>query len=234
MKLQIQSAVALADKKVDIRISELPPFDRVKVGASMRLPWASSVLFESAASFTADENGQVDLAKQKPDSGSYDFIDSMGLIVSMKSPDTKAMEKIVQNISVSESMFIDIVAEREQDRASARIERFFMTKDIKSQRIMDQFVGDFFFTEDANRQTIVWLGGSGSNLSVNLPIGAVLASHGFNVLSVAYFNEKGLPAQLSEIPSNISKGYLRGSRRIRSPAGKRSGFWECRKALSWH
>jgi len=200
MKLQIQPVAALCDERVSIRVSELPPLGKVRINASMCFPWADDVPFESFAWFTADSTGVVDLSKQKPDSGTYDFIDSMGLIVSMKSQDPKAIEKIVQNISVSQSMFIDIVAECGQDRVNVKIERFFMTRDIKRQRISDEFVGDFFYSENANPQTIVWCGGSGSNLDVNSPIAAVLASRGFNVLAVAYFGEKGIPAELSEIP----------------------------------
>jgi esterase/lipase len=124
----------------------------------------------------------------------------MGLIVSMKSQDPKAIEKIGKNISVRESLFIEIVAECEQDRASAKLERLFVAKEIKSQRISDEFVGELFYTENSDHKTIVFLGGSGSGLAVNSPITAVLASHGFNVLSVPFFGEKGLPAQLSEIP----------------------------------
>ncbi|NOY36849.1 MAG: acyl-CoA thioesterase [Chlorobi bacterium] len=200
MRLQIQPLVALCDEKINISISELQPFSKVMISASMSLPWASKVHFESVAWFTADAKGQVDLSRQKPDSGSYDFVDSMGLIVSMESTDTKAMKKVVRDISIEKSQFIEIIVECGQDRASAKLERIFIARDIKRQRITDEFVGDLFYTENTNRQTILWLGGSGSGLEVNSPIAAVLASHGFNVLSVAYFNEKGLPAQLSEIP----------------------------------
>lgn len=200
MKLYIQPLVALADEKVSISISELPPFSKVKISASMCLPWAKHVPFESFAWFTADSTGRVDLSKQKPDAGAYDFVDSMGLIVSMQSQDPKAMEKVVHNISVDESLFIDIVAECGPDRACAKLERRFKTPELKRQRIVDEFVGELFYTENANQQTIAWLGGSGSGLGVNAPIAAVLASHGFNVLSLPFFGEKGLPAQLSEIP----------------------------------
>lgn len=200
MKLQIQPLVALCDQKINIRVSELLANERVKISASMCLPWATSVRFESAAWFTADANGQVDLSRQKPDSGSYDFVDSMGLIVSMKSSDPKAMQKVVRDISVEKSQFIEIVVECGQDRASAKLERLFIARDVKRQRITDEFIGDLFYTENANYQTIVWLGGSGSGLAVNSPVAAVLASHGFNALSLPYFGEKGLPAKLSEIP----------------------------------
>ena len=200
MKLQIQPLVALCDEKLGICVSELPPLSKVKISAAMCLPWASSVLYESSAWFTADPTGTVDLSKQKPDSGSYNFIDSMGLIVSMKSQDAKAAEKITQNISVSESLFIDILAECGTERTSARVERLFKTPEIKSRRITDEFVGELFYSDHPDNKTIVWLGGSGSGLGVNSPIAAVLASHGFNVLSLPFFGEKGLPAQLSEIP----------------------------------
>ena len=148
MKLHIHPLVALVDQKINICVSELPAYRKVKISASMCLPWAKDILFESSAWFTADAEGRVDLSQQKPDSGSYDFIDSMGLIVSMKSQDSKAMEKITQNISVNESLFIDILAECEQERASARLERLFKSPEIQSQRITEEFVGDFFYSED--------------------------------------------------------------------------------------
>jgi esterase/lipase len=200
MKLDIQPIVALCDQKIDIRVTELPAHAKINISCSYRLPWAKDVLYESAALFTADAEGFVDLSRQKPDSGSYDFIDSMGLIVSVISRDPKALEKITRNITVSENMFIDIQAEYGQERASVRLERLFKTPEIKSQRITDEFVGEFFYSDHPENKTILWLGGSGSNLAINAPIAAALASHGFNVLAVAYFGEKGLPPQLSRIP----------------------------------
>ena len=131
MKLKIEPLVALCDQKIDIYISGLPANGKVKISASMTLPWAKNVPYESFAWFTADAMGNVDLSKQKPDSGSYDFIDSMGLIVSMKSKDSKAIAKIGQNISIKENLLIDITAESEQGRESAQLERLFMNKNIK-------------------------------------------------------------------------------------------------------
>jgi hypothetical protein len=66
MRLQVQPLIALCDKKIDICISELAPYSKVKINASMRFPWAKDFLFESVACFTADAEGNVDLSKQKP------------------------------------------------------------------------------------------------------------------------------------------------------------------------
>ncbi|HTY89690.1 MAG TPA: acyl-CoA thioesterase/bile acid-CoA:amino acid N-acyltransferase family protein [Methanocella sp.] len=199
MKLEIQPLVALCDEKVSIRVSGLPASEKVKISASMSLPWAKTVVLESFAWFTADQGGNVDLSKQKPDAGTYDYVDGMGLIASMGlvSGDIK---DIGQNISVDENLFIDIVAENGPDRTTAKLERLFKSPDIKRLGIREEFVGDLFYTDDKNNQTIVFLGGSGSGLGPNMPVAAALASHGFNVLSLPYFGEKGLPAQLSEIP----------------------------------
>jgi hypothetical protein len=162
MKLDIQPIVALCDQKLDIRVSDLPAHGKVKISASLCLPWAKDVLYESAAWFTADADGQVDLSRQKPDSGSYDFVDSMGLIVSVKSQDPKALEKIGHNITVNESISIAITAECGSDRASEKLERLMKLPEVKSHRITDGFVGELFYSGHPDNKTIVWLGGSGS------------------------------------------------------------------------
>jgi hypothetical protein len=82
MKIIIDPEISMCDQKVNIAVSGLPPSGKVKIEATMCFPWAAGAKFKSYASFTADEMGNVDLAKQKPDSGSYDNIDSMGLIKS--------------------------------------------------------------------------------------------------------------------------------------------------------
>jgi hypothetical protein len=200
MKLNIEPLVALVDEKLSICISEIAPYSKVKISCSLCLPWAKDVPFASSAWFSADSTGRVDLLCQKPDSGSYDFVDSMGPIVSVTAQDPKAIEKITQNISVNESLFIDISAECEAEHASARLERLFKTPGIKSERITDGFVGEFFYSDNPENKTILWLGGSGSNLAINSLVCAPLASRGFNVLSVPFFGEKGLPDKLSRIP----------------------------------
>jgi dienelactone hydrolase len=200
MKLQIKPMAALCDEKIDIRITELPPHGQVKLSASLRLPWAKGVDYASYAWFTADERGEVDLSRQEPDSGTYDYLDSMGPIVSVQRKPVKDEKEIARNIAVDESMFVDFTAECGQDRASARVERWFKTAEVKNQKISDEFVGEFFYPENSNRKTILVLGGSNGSLDANLPIASLLASRGYNVLTVAYFKEKGLPAALARIP----------------------------------
>jgi hypothetical protein len=200
MKLQIQPLGALADERVNISISELPPFVKVKITASMSFPWAKNVEYGSDACFTADSSGNLDLSKQRSDSGSYDFIDSMGLILSLKRVKGK-FQDVIQNIAVSQNLFIDITAECGQDSTSVRVERLLMSPELKSLKINDEFVGTLFYTENSSNKTIVFLGGSSNeDLCTILPPSALLASHGFNVLALSFFGEKGLNSRLAEVP----------------------------------
>jgi hypothetical protein len=163
MKLETQPLVALCDEKVNIRVTELPSSGKVKISASMILPWGESIKYESFAWFTADPSGTLDLSTQKPDSGSYGFPNSMGLVDSMRKVNGK-LEDIVKNMSVSSSIFIDIVAECGQDKAGARLERLIKFSEVKSQTISDDFIGEFFYTENSDDKTIIFLGGSGSGV----------------------------------------------------------------------
>jgi pimeloyl-ACP methyl ester carboxylesterase len=200
MKLQIQPLTALADEKIGISVSELPPLGTVKISASMRLPWAEDVLYESFAWFTADSTGHVDLSKQKPDSGSCDFIDSMGLILSLKRVKGE-FKDAMRNILVNQSLFIDTIAECGQDSSSVRVERLLMSAEVKSLKINDEFVGELFYTENGDNRTVIFLGGSNNeDLCTILPPSALLASHGFNVLALSFFGEKGLNSALAEVP----------------------------------
>jgi len=200
MNLNVQPLKALCDEEVKIYISGLPPYEKVKITASMHLPWAEDVKFESQADFKANSKGDLDLSKVKPESGDYNFINSMGLIVSMHTKNKKAINKITKNISIDKNLFIDIKAECKQNEAIVKLERIFKINEVKKLQFSNPFVGELYYSENTDNKILILLGGSGSELSINSPIAGVLASHGLDILSLSYFRDKGLPEQLSEIP----------------------------------
>jgi pimeloyl-ACP methyl ester carboxylesterase len=200
MKLEVRPLKALCDERINIIITDLPASGKVKINVSLHIPWATNVKYESEACFTADSNGCLDLSKRKPDSGSYDFIDSMGLILSLKRVNGK-FKDVMSNISTDQNLFIDITAECGQENSSVRLERLLMSPGMKSLRINDKFVGELFYTDGGSNKTIIFFGGSSNeDLRTILPPAALLASHGFNVLALAYFGSKGLNSTLAEIP----------------------------------
>ncbi|WP_223068666.1 acyl-CoA thioester hydrolase/BAAT C-terminal domain-containing protein [Paenibacillus caui] len=199
MKVQITPRVALVDERIHIYVTELPPGAKLKITASMHFPWAISEKYESFAWFTADANGSVDLSKHKPDAGTYDYIDSMGLIASFQKVSSGG-GNIALDLSIDESLFIDIVCESGQDRESVTLERMFKLPEVKRLQITDEFKGELFYADHSNNKTVVVLGGSDGKRSALSLLSGPLASRGFNVLTVGYFNEEGLPEKLEEIP----------------------------------
>jgi dienelactone hydrolase len=198
MKIVVNQPVSLADQRIEIIVFGLQPGAKLTLRASMSLPWAQNVVFGSKAEFIADNNGCVDLSKQAPVFGDYLDTDSMGLLTSMSLISGKISE-VAENISVDNSIFINIAAECETERTTITIERRFMSPDIKTEKITEPFTGYFYYSENPNNKTILMLGGSDGRIASNLPITALLASHGYNVITVAYFRETGLPKELTGI-----------------------------------
>jgi pimeloyl-ACP methyl ester carboxylesterase len=200
MKLEVSPLKALCDERINISISDLPSSGKVKISATLIFPWAKNARYESEAFFTPESNGNLDLTRQRPDSGSYDFIDSMGPILSLKRVKGK-FKDVIRNISTRQSLFIEIKAECGQESLSVKVERLFMSPGMKSLKINDEFVGELFYTDNSDNNTIVYIGGSSNDdLRSILPPAALLASHGLNVLALAYFGSKGLNSSLAEIP----------------------------------
>jgi pimeloyl-ACP methyl ester carboxylesterase len=124
----------------------------------------------------------------------------MGLILSLKRVEGK-FQDVIRNIAVNQGLFIDMRAECGQDSSSVTVERLFMSPELKSLKINDEFVGELFYAENSSNKTIVVLGGSSNeDLSTILPLATLLASHGFNALALAYFGERGLNSALAEVP----------------------------------
>jgi hypothetical protein len=201
MKFNVDKIISMCDQMVAISLIDVPLNGKVRIDAIMSFPWAEKAIFRSHAYFIADGNGIVDLSKQVPESGSYDYADSMGLISSLQCDNMKEFTSVGKNVNVDKSLFIELTAQCEHESTSVKLERLFLTKEVKRKRISDEFIGELFYTENSSNKTIVFLGGSGSgDLDLLSLYGAPLASHGFNVLVVAYFGLKGLPPKLSEVP----------------------------------
>ena len=80
--IEIKPDRVLKDEEVVIRLSGFKPDQKVTVKAQAG-NWMSNAIFE------ADSQGNVDLSKQAPVSGTYRGIDGMGLIWSLKRSDEK-------------------------------------------------------------------------------------------------------------------------------------------------
>jgi len=199
MKLEVENQEALADEKIRIRIFDLLPYSQLRVSLKMEFPWCSGEEFSSYAVFISGESGEIDLDTAIPIEGTYKTADSMGLIYSLEQTKSEG-KNIGENISVDNPILMNLLFETSDDKKEVQLKRCFKTDDIQIKPIHGDFTGQLFYKKDSGNKTILMLGGSDGHMESLFLMAAPLASRGFNVLTVSYFNSEGLPEKLEEIP----------------------------------
>jgi acetyl esterase/lipase len=189
---------ALVDAPVHVRLLGFNPEQRVTLRARLIVEDGSA--WTSEATFRPDASGAVDLSAQAPESGSYDGVEPMGFLWSMgPAPGTPA-DRRVQNQTL-EPTIVDLTAEEDgQPVAETRLIRRYVAPDVTRTDIREAGIVATLFLPPGPPPfaTIIVLGGSGGGLpDANA---ALLASHGFATLSLAYFRADHLPPDLVNIP----------------------------------
>lgn len=199
MNVEVEHQEAFADEKIGIRIFNLLPDGQLMVSLKMELPWCSGEEFSSYAIFIADEAGEIDLDTASPIEGTYESANSMGLIYSLKSYKSTG-KNIGDHISINKPILMNLLFETSTEKKEVQLKRLFKTDDILVKQICDDFTGQLFYKKDSGYKTILMLGGSDGHMESLSLMAAPLASRGFNVLTVSYFNSEGLPEKLEEVP----------------------------------
>ena len=83
-EISASAPVALADQAITIEVTGLAPGQRVTITANATDD--TGLTWQSDATFTASQQGIVNLAAAGPDSGSYQGTDAMGLLSSLGLP----------------------------------------------------------------------------------------------------------------------------------------------------
>lgn len=185
----------LIDTKLEIRITNLPPYETVTVKADM---WDNNGMkWESFAELISDGEGHIDLATAKPQTGTYITPDDTGLFWSMR-PNANVNRKKRTPLEPLETT-MSLVKDHEV-LASTRIIREVVSPKVKRMPVRERgLVGTFFFHPDGKPlPTVLVLGGSEGGLRESSA--ALLASHGFNTFALAYFGIEDLPKELVNIP----------------------------------
>ena len=188
-------AVSLVDAPMSISVHSAAPHARVLVTARTTIFGKS---FESRAVFVADSAGEVRVDAQAPLSGTYEGVNGMGLFWSML-PAGKASHNGGRfDYLAPRSFFISATSNgHRSDRTVTRSVVAFGIhfRDIDSRDL----VGRFYWHDGSSRlPTIIVLGGAEGGVPEDRP--AIIASHGFNTLALAYFGAASLERSLSNIP----------------------------------
>lgn len=197
-RLLITPVSALVDEPLMIRLSGVEPGQTVTLRATT-CDHVGQVLVSSAV-FSADLDGRIDLGIHKPQSGSYDWVDPMGLIFTIEPIEEPRKARLPIQFGL-EPMIVTFTAETGgKIIATQNVERIWMAKGVERVEVRDQGLrGVFFIPPGAEpHPAIVLVSGSGGGLNENRA--AMFASHGYGALALAYFAFEDLPKDLFEIP----------------------------------
>ena len=188
---------ALVDEPTRIQLRGFAPRQtvilRAKTVDHAGKAWASY------ATFQTDAQGSIDVSTQKPLSGTYQNVDAMGLFWSMLPVNKKQKTPFVH--TTQQPLMIEVVAEVEGIAvATTQVTRLFVAPGVTRQAVRENgLFGTFFSPADLGpHPAVILLNGSDGGLRENPA--ALLASHGYAVFALAYFNYEDLPKSLTNIP----------------------------------
>ena len=196
-RLLVSPASALVDEVVEVSMTGCRP--RVAVTVRARVDDPLRGRWQSRAVFEADATGAVDLASARPVAGGYATSDPFGLLWSLERD--QASVPPMGFAGPSGAVDVDLAIEVDGAVADrARISRAFMGPGIVREPVSAEgLVGAYFAPSDGPaRPGVLVLGGSDGGLAEGAA--ALLASHGFATLALAYFRAEHLPSELMEIP----------------------------------
>jgi dienelactone hydrolase len=208
----------LLDEPVAVRLSGAGPGQRVTVRARIddgrRGRWTSHAVLE------ADARGTIDLATAAPGAGSYAGADPSGLFWSLAADPAAAAAAGIG--ALADPYTVELTAEVDGRAVGhAQVARRFMAPDVARVPVRDEGLVATLFGPASGppRPGVLVVGGSDGGLPEGLA--ALVASHGFTALGLAYFRAEHLPADLVEIPLEYFETALRWLERCPAVAGDR-------------
>ncbi len=199
-RIVVSSGVVIVDHTFSIRVTGLPPQSLVDLSLTLR---RGDGTYTSHATFRADKNGRVDLARTAPVAGDYSGVDAMGLIWFAHQVSTTPPADLAPWTD-SVDLRADVAG---REVAQAHLTRFYVRPGDPVEVVRAQgLVGTFFRPAGHRRRPgVIVVGGSEGGIAFSEIQAALLASHGYNALALAYFDPTGalgggLPRELSRIP----------------------------------
>jgi dienelactone hydrolase len=202
--LTVDAPEAPADQAVHISVSGLTAGKKVEI--QLTTADINGVQWRGHAEFKVASDGTVDLTRDAPLSGTYSGVDGMGLFWSMDPPSGKLDEAwYVPPVPRTQSAIAAQLSVLDGRRilAKRQLTRQWMTAGVTYRLLtlgMDKVVAQLFLPKAGTQPRPGVLYFTGSDGSVDPWAAALLASHGFPAMALAYYNQPGLPPTLTNVP----------------------------------
>jgi dienelactone hydrolase len=188
---------ALIDRPIAIALRGFTPRQPVRVTATQT--YAEATRWQSRATFISDDDGQVDVTRQAPVSGSYEGAASMGLFWSMEQLPGEPRPAPAGAIMLPVPIRLEAEGS-DGRRAEITIVRRVAGPGVTRHVIRtDGIVGTLFLPPGAGPHPAVMVV-SGGGGGIDEFRGAILASHGYAALALGHFAVEGRPRGLVNIP----------------------------------
>jgi len=192
-RLVIGPPEVLADEPVRLAVTGCAPGELVTVGAS----WAiGDHQAQSEAQFLAPPDGVVEPARLASIGGSYSGVEPYGLWWAVGAAAAQSATESLEPWSVS------VTAAGDAWTRSGSLRRLKAARSVRRIDVSDGGLRGLAFVPAGSGPfpTVLLFSGSGGGISTVQCTAALLASHGFAALALAYFNYPDLPADLVDIP----------------------------------
>jgi dienelactone hydrolase len=196
MRIDISPKQPNLDNELHIRVVDLPPGVPVTLRSAQRDLRGGR--WRSANVFIAGSDGTVDLTRDAPVEGSYDGVDPMGLIWSMRPLDEPTFGRPVD---VRQPVDLELsVSLAGAEPVTACVRRRRIPDGLVRTEVTDGgLVGVMYHPAAGSRLTAV-IALAGSEAGIHEDDAALLAAHGYAVLALALSGVPGRPPTLQDIP----------------------------------
>ncbi|VDI11239.1 acyl-coenzyme A thioesterase 1/2/4 [Mytilus galloprovincialis] len=208
MEIKVYPEEPLVDDKISITISGLSPQQKVTVKTSVTEVKST---FSSSACFISDASGHVFIDKQPSLLGTYTGVDGMGLFWSMTADpgQQKGLRYIKRDVTTPQVVNLSVFEDHyswsdchnisQEPLVSSEVERWFLHKSVKREVIRDGILRGTLFTPSGPGPfpgVIDMFGTAGGLIEFRA---AILASRGFIVFALPYFQHEDLPESMTDI-----------------------------------
>lgn len=211
--LAVTPTEALVDERLDVTVEGLTPGTE----ATLVVTWDGASRYRGEATFVADDDGVVDPAEQSPVRGDYDGVRPMGLVqfareIDNSDDDGDDIEDSVDDddgddIDDGHRLHLTLVVDGDTQDETTVVRRQ-LAADVTQIAVEDhdeELVGDLFVPPgDGPHPGVLLLGGSGGGIPSGVRA-KVLASRGYAVLALAYFQPSDIGADTGDEDRSLDR-----------------------------